>query len=165
MQCLKFKNFLYSIFFIIQLLVFLLTLIMKNEFKYTNVSKLMLNTIIIILLSLLVIQMIYPKILCNIITKNLGIIKSNKGQGLISLSIGIIFITSHNISQVIFCLFSIGIGGIIEFIELSRKKIDRKQVRTTETNLNLSKESRRINGRTLNIRMEDELNSKDNEIE
>ena len=70
--------------------------------------------------------------------------------------IGMIYITSHNIPQVIFSLYSICIGGIIELIELSKRKINKNQIRnSTEGNLNLTNESRRINCRTLDIRIDE----------
>ena len=157
MRCSKFKNFLYTFFFFIQIISFFITLF-KKDINFTHASKIFLSLYIIVLFCLLITKKLYPQILPKIITNNLGIINSDKGQGLICLMIGIIFITSHNVSHVIFCLCSIGLGSIIELIELSRNKIDRKQLRNTETNLNLSKESRRINGGTLNIRI-DELNT------
>ena len=157
MRCSKFKNILYTIFFFIQIISFFTTLF-KKDINFTHASKIFLSLYIILLFCLLITKKVFPQILSKKIMNNLGIINSDKGQGLICLMIGIIFITSHNVSHVIFCLCSIGLGGIIELIELSRKKIDRKQLRDTETNLNISKESKRINGGTLNIRI-DEINT------
>jgi len=157
MQCSKIKNILYTIFFFIQFISFFITIFKKDK-NFTHASKIFLSLYIISLFTLLISHKIIPHISSKIITNNIGIINSDKGQGLLCLMIGIIYITSHNVSHVIFCLCSIGLGSIILLIELSKKKIDRKQLRTTETNLNISKESKKINGGTLDIRI-DELNS------
>ena len=156
MKCSKFKTKLYSILFLIQIIGFSTTIIFKNDFNYTISSKIFLNIYILFILSLLVSHLIIPKKIKTYLSNNLGIFQSYKGQGLISLMIGIIYLTSHNIPQVIFSLYSICIGGIIELIEISRRKINKNQIRnSTEGNLNLTNESRRINCRTLDIRIDE----------
>ena len=160
MKCSKFKTKLYSILFLIQIIGFSTTIIFKNDFNYTISSKIFLNIYILFILSLLVSHLIIPKKIKTYLSNNLGIFQSYKGQGLISLMIGIIYLTSHNIPQVIFSLYSICIGGIIELIELSKKKINKNHSKntTTEGALNLTNESRRMNCRTLDIRI-DEIKS------
>ena len=159
MKCSTIKTIIYSIFFFIQIFGFSITIILKNDFNYTISSKIFLNIYVLFILSLLVSHILFPKKLKTFLSNNFGIFESYTGQGFISLMIGLIYITSHNVPQVIFSLYSICIGGIIELIELSKNKINKNQIRnTTESNLNLTNESKRMNCRTLDIRI-DEIKS------
>ena len=79
-----------------------------NFIEYTDLSRFFLNLYTFTLLALILGHSIYPKILCNIFTKKLGIITTVKGKIILLSSIFIMYFGTGNKPQKIF--------GMIAFI-------------------------------------------------
>ncbi len=77
-----------------------------NFIEYTDLSKFFLNLYTFILLTLILCHSIYPKILCNIFTKKIGIITSIKGKIILLSSILIMYFGTGSKPQKIFGLIA-----------------------------------------------------------
>ena len=80
----------------------------RKYIEYTNLSKLLSNSYIIIILLLMLINSIFPNLTCKMFNDNLAILTKSKGKIVIILLIGVLYWTSDNFPHVIF--------GIINFI-------------------------------------------------
>ena len=73
-----------------------------NYIEYTDLSKFFLNIYTLFLLVLIFVHTIYPKIICSIFIKNLGIISSEKGKIMLLSFIFIMYFGTGSIPQKIF---------------------------------------------------------------
>ena len=72
--------------------------------EYSTLSKYCSNCYIFIILLISLIHSIYPKLICKLISNNLGILVYDKGKIIINLSLGILYLNSKNTPQLIFSI-------------------------------------------------------------
>ena len=89
------------------LLTFIIMILTTNKkspnfIEYTDLSRFFINLYTFILLALILCHSIYPKILCNIFTKKLGIITTVKGKIILLSSIFIMYFGTGSKPQKIF---------------------------------------------------------------
>ena len=79
-----------------------------NYIEYTSLSKYFPNIYIFMILTMLLIDLIYPKLLHPVLSENLAFLRNDNGKLLINFAISILYWSSNNIAHVIF--------GIITFV-------------------------------------------------
>ena len=79
-----------------------------NYIEYTSLPKILSNIYIFIILTILLIDLIFPKLMCNFLKENLSILRSDVGKIIINLAVSIPYWSSNNSAHVIF--------GIITFV-------------------------------------------------
>ena len=111
--------------------------------EYTNLSKLFSNCYIIIILSLMLFNSIFPNLTCTIFIDNLSIITYSKGKITIILLIGILYWTSDNYPHVLFGIInfvSFFILVLFEFIfdcKIIKKDPEKKELIENSVNINI----------------------------
>ena len=72
--------------------------------EYSTLSKYCSNCYIFIILLISLIHSINPKLICKMISHNLGILVCDKGKIIINLSLGILYLNNKNTPQLIFSI-------------------------------------------------------------
>ena len=135
-------------------LTFIITIFTTNKnspnfIEYTNLSKFFLNLYTFILLALIFCHSAFPKIICKIFTKKIGLIASDKGKVYLLFSILIMYFGTGSMPQKIFGMvafistFSLFLSNL--FINCNFKKnvfveekIKNQVITTTTANFNNS---------------------------
>ena len=78
----------------------------ENYIEYTNLSKMISNFYIILILLIILIHSIYPKYICLFISINLSILTNDIGKLIINLLIGILYWSSNNTAHLVFTIIN-----------------------------------------------------------
>ena len=78
----------------------------ENYIEYTNLSKMISNFYIILILLIILIHSIYPKYICLLISINLSILTNDIGKLIINLLIGILYWSSNNTAHLVFTIIN-----------------------------------------------------------
>ena len=78
----------------------------ENYIEYTNLSKLLSNFYIILVLLIMLIHSISPKFICSMISDNLSILTKDIGKLIINLLIGILYWSSNNTTHLVFTIIN-----------------------------------------------------------